>query len=105
MHDETWRVAYLACGDEVIGREVGNARNAMGGGHLTVALICALVEVLREPCPPADEAALRQARAEFERELSKLDLDALEAGGRRVSLFLWEDYRDGPRRAPDDGDA
>jgi hypothetical protein len=90
LRDNTLRVLSLAAPNEAIGRQVALARDPMNGGHLTVTQVRAL--------------AAAEARRDIETALARIDLDALAAEGRTVSLFVWEEERDGPRRTIDDHD-
>lgn len=95
LRDETLRVIRLAVPDEVIGRQIGLARDPMDAGHLSATQVRQMAAVLDAPCPLAGEGALAGARVEFGRELARLDIDALDAVGGRVSVFVWDEERDG----------
>jgi hypothetical protein len=103
LRDNTLRVLSLAAPNEAIGRQVALARDPMNGGHLTVTQVRALAAAAHLTTP-LDANAIAEARRDIETALARIDLDALAAAGRTVSLFVWEEERDGPRRTIDDHD-
>lgn len=81
--------------DALVAYEVGQARDVVSGGHLNVTQARALKTALDAPCHLITAGALMDARTDLDRALQRLDLDALRAAGRCVSIFLWEQERDG----------
>lgn len=99
LRDITWRVACAVAPDHRIGREIARARDPCDGGHLAIPRLRELIAAFHRPCTLLDRKALIQARDEFTLAVARVDLDALATEGRPVSLFLWDEERDGPEGA------
>lgn len=101
LTDETLRVLYtlLPYGRPAV--QVGLARNSYDGGHLTVREVRLLADFLSEaaadPRCLVTREALAAATAQFHDRLRDLDLDEIERGRPgEVSIFVWDESRDGP---------
>lgn len=104
LRDDTLGVLLLLLPAGPVAVEIGKARDPRDGGHLTVGQVREIADLLGRPSRLAFDEALAAARGDLGRQLDQLDLDALTTTRRRVSLFVWQDERDGPRRAIDDHD-
>jgi hypothetical protein len=104
LRDATLAVLALVVADRATARAFQRARDVMSAGHLSVAQIRDAEAALHQDSRMLDREALDAARADFREGLSHLDLDALDAAGRSVSVFAYDPERDEPRRAIDDHD-
>jgi hypothetical protein len=100
LSDPTLRVLFVALPDGVAARELARARDPADGGHLSADQVRGLAAVLDERCVLVAAQAQATARRELSCALMRLDLDALSAHGRSVSIFLWDSDRDGPQPPP-----
>lgn len=104
LADETLRVLLLRLPAGPVAQEMHRARDLMNAGHLAVGQVRDLADLLAEPSRLVTDAALAAARADLAAGLARLDVDALAAAHRCVSVFCFDPERDGPRRAVDDHD-
>lgn len=104
LHDQTLRVLLLLLPHGHVAQEINQARDLMNGGHLSVAQVRDLADLLARPSRLVRDEALDAARANLAARLAVLDLDTLDAAHRCVSVFVWDPKRDEPRRAIDEHD-
>ena len=104
LRDETLAVLVLVLPDGLVGREFQQARDLMNAGHLTVDQTRDAAAAMDQPSDIVCAEALDAARRDLREALADVDLDALDAAGRLVSVFSYDPERDEPRRAIDDHD-
>lgn len=101
LRDETLAVLALVVPDAAAAREFQRARDLMNAGHLGVARLRQTNAALDQPSHLVTRAVFEAARADFRDRLSRLDLDALAAAGRQVSVYRYDPERDEPRHVDD----
>jgi hypothetical protein len=104
LTDETLRVLCALLPYGPVTDQLTRARNGDDGGHLTAAEVRLLERCLNHAADDATrvvtDAALYRATEQFHRQLAGIDLRRCELGAQRsVSVFVWDDLRDGPGAA------
>lgn len=101
LTDETLRVLYTLLPFGEPATQVGLARNSFGRGHLALREVWMLADLLTkaadDPWCLVTPEALGRATAEFRSELREVGLtdDERELDG-EVSVYVWDESRDGP---------
>jgi hypothetical protein len=104
LRDATLAVLALVAPDRATAREFQRARDVMSAGHLSVTQVREAEAVLNQASHLLGRDALDTARNDFRVRLSHLDLEALHAASRSISVFVYDPERDEPPRAIDDHD-
>lgn len=102
LTDETLRVLCTMLPYSAVADQLARARNGWDGGHLTTSDVRMLDRLLghavHDLARVVTGRALRQATTQFREQVLGADLARCEREARHsISVFVWDEERDGPR--------